>query len=209
MPHSSYKRSSPAQQLQFQRPLRACYACDDTGVIVNGDALVNEYLPDYDRLADGRRLQGSDLELICHCAAAFPLYEGEKTARSGFREPSGAIRRVDGRHAVGAEIPRAVTMALHERRRRAWSETEALMNEVRQARAGGQSDARPWFLAELRAVMQLAGDAESRIPAAAGSGALQSIGGCLAEVIGSSAGLRAAADAATAPETVVIQTDTD
>lgn len=195
----SYKRRAEDRQLSFHRPHHACYACNDTGITSNSDGLVSEVLSDYDRLPDGRRLSGSDLPLICHCAAAFPTYEGEKASRGGFREASGQIRRVDGTRAVGAEIPKSLTRELHQRRLANWRPTEQAMSEARRARAAGQADARPWFLVELRAAMEQPATQWQtpewqppqalRDGIASAPGRLQSIGGCLAQVVAGASGI--------------------
>ncbi len=193
MTQPSYKRGAEDRDLTFHRPYHGCYACNDTGIVANSDGMVNEFLPDYDRLPDGRRVCGSDLALICHCPAAFPSYDGERQERAGLRESSGAIRKVDGNLPIGAEIPKATTQAIHLRRLANWRLTEKAMSEARAARAAGQADARPWFLVELRSAMEEQAKRVLREAQATGNGGLQSLGSCLAEVVGGEGGILQAA----------------
>jgi hypothetical protein len=188
MTASDFKRSAADSLLGFQRPHHECFACNDTGILHNSDGLVSEYLPLYDRLADGRRAAGSDLALICHCPAAFPRYAGEKTARGGLREPSGAIRQLDGNRAVGAEIPKALMNELHRRRLASWLATERAMAEAREQRSTGQPQARPWFLAELRTLVEEQARQRASNTGPVG-GAFHSIGDCLATALGRPGGI--------------------
>lgn len=199
MAQLNYKRSAEDRDLTFRRPSFSCHACHDTGILVNGDGLLNDYLPDYDRAADGRRLVGSDLALACHCTAAYPVPPmNGRPGRGGLREPSGAIRLVDGIRAAGADPPRRITEMLQERRLANWRETERAMSEARQQRASGQAEARPWFLIELRqTLMEQArrAQAEARSagpqgpglqetgPEETGTGGLQPIAACLASAL--------------------------
>jgi hypothetical protein len=190
---TNHKRSAAAAERLFQRPLHACYACNDTGIVTNSDGLVNEFLPDYDRLPDGRRMSGRDLALICHCPAAFPG-QGPNGPRTGFREGDGRLRLVDGRHAFGAELPEAITTCLDQRRRASWRQSERDMNASRRAREAGQADARPWFLVELRAAMEEQAKQALRAGAAASGDGFQSIGSCLQQVVGGAGGILEAVD---------------
>ena len=56
-----YKRDTLERDLSFRRPSCDCLACYDSGVMTNGDGLVNGLLPDYDRNRDGRLIAGQDL----------------------------------------------------------------------------------------------------------------------------------------------------
>jgi len=193
MSKPSYKRGAEDRDLTFHRPYHDCYACNDTGIVTNSDGLVNQYLSDYDRLPDGRRMSGCDLALICQCPAAYPRYDGEKQERAGLRESSGAIRQVDGNRPVGAEIPKATTQAIHKQRLANWRLTEKAMREARTARAAGQADARPWFLVELRSAMEEQAKRVLREAPATAGGGLESLGSCLAEVVGGEGGILQAA----------------
>lgn len=170
----AHKRVLPGRDQLFRRPGRACLACYDTGVITNSDGLVNELLPDYDRDPGGGRSIGGDLPLICHCAAA------HNPPGHGLRGPDGLMAQ-----GLASELSREQVATLHQRRLASWQETERLMRDARQARAAGDPDAVPWFVAEVRhaVAQQLA-----RHGAAAGSGQepqgaprrLQPLGGVIA-----------------------------
>jgi hypothetical protein len=135
----SHKREQLDRDLTFRRPRRNCYACYDSGVVTNGDGLVNTLLPDYDLLSNGCRLAGSDLPLICHCPAAY------NPDGSGLRGPNGILAQ-----GLAAELSRDQVSALHQRRLPSWLETESQMGQARQARASGDTRAMPWFVAEVR-----------------------------------------------------------
>ena len=53
---AGYKRLGNCRDVIFRRPGHACFACGDSGVIQNGDGLVNRLVfADYDLLAGPRR----------------------------------------------------------------------------------------------------------------------------------------------------------
>jgi len=180
-PAVAHKRTAGDAEISFGRPFFSCYACHDTGIVVNGDDAVNERLPDYDRLPDGRRVCGSDLALICHCAAAYPRAEGDRVARAGYREADGSIRLLDGRLAVGSQLSNEAIRRLHERRAQGWALTERAMNDARRARIQGEAGARPWFIAEVAEHLRRTA-IEAQLAAPCGDG-LQSIGSCLVETL--------------------------
>lgn len=187
MTSAGFKRHAADSSLAFQRPHHECFACNDTGILHNSDGLLSQRLPLYDRLADGRHAGGSDLALICHCPAAFPRYAGDKTARGGLREPSGSIRRLEDGRAVGADIPKTLMSELHEHRLASWLASERAMAEAREQRRSGQPQARPWFLAELRALVEAQAEQRARTTGPA-RGAFHSIGDCLATALGGTGG---------------------
>jgi hypothetical protein len=55
-----------------------------------------------------------------------------------------------GDRRVGADIAKTAIAELHRRRRQAWLDTEAAMNEARLARRQGNTTATPWFIAAVR-----------------------------------------------------------
>jgi hypothetical protein len=178
---STHKRLASHRDTAFHRPRFECYACHDTGLLVNPDGLLRHYLADYDTLPDGRASGGHDLALVCWCTAAYGSrgLDGQVT-RGGFREDSGDVRQVQtssGTQAVGASLSKDVTRELHQQRRTRWTETEQLMSEARQA---GES---PWFIAEVKASLQKVAAGTQR-----GSGRLQSLG----DILGSGADSAAA-----------------
>ena len=169
----------------FRTPAATCYACYDTGIITNGDGLVNQYLPDYDMVGINR-VGGSDLALICHCSASRILLDDTgKQIRGGFRTDYGDIRKTTGERgdqAVGAEIATNVVKELHRRRAELWQETEKEMNRARRAKTSGQGDPMPWFIAEVKAQVET-----TRASTPRGTGSLQSLGSVLGEVVDISA----------------------
>jgi hypothetical protein len=183
MTSAGFKRHAADSSLAFQRPHHECFACNDSGIIHNSDGLLDQRLPLYDRLADGRRLAGSDLALICHCPAAFPRFAGEKTARGGFRQSSGEIHRLEDGRSIGAETPEALMRDLHAHRLAGWLATERAMEEAREQRQSGQREARPWFLAELRTLVEEQARQRASNTGPVG-GAFHSIGDCLATALG-------------------------
>ena len=95
---SSYERSALDRDATFYAPKVSCFACYDTGIVTNGDGLLNHYLPDYDaEIIDGNihRHGGSDLAVICHCVAAYDSQDYDaQTTRAGFRDSTG-VRTTD------------------------------------------------------------------------------------------------------------------
>ena len=134
-----YKRDTLDRDLTFRRPSCDCLACYDSGVVTNGDGLVNVLLPDYDRNRDGRPLAGQDLPLICHCPAAY------RPSGHGFRGADGPVPQ-----RLTAELSPQQVAQIHSRRLLSWQETERLMRDARMARAAGDPGAMPWFIAEVR-----------------------------------------------------------
>lgn len=180
-----HKRDRLDRDLTFRRPNRACLACYDSGVVTNGDGLVNALLPDYDRSLDGDRIAGQDLPLICHCPAAY------HPSGHGFRGSDGPMGQ-----GLTAELSREQVAEIHARRLLSWQETERLMRDARMARAAGDPDAMPWFIAEVRHAVsrQLArhglsvspaDSAEQADPAAQPLRRLQPLGGVLAQTLAS------------------------
>ncbi len=178
-----HKREAAGRDRSFRRPACRCFACHDTGVITNGDGLVNQLLPDYDRNFDGQRLPGSDLPLICHCAAAYA-----RAGRNGL--PQGGLRGPDGLPVSGlaSELSQEQVASLHRRRSEAWRQTERLMQDTRMARAAGDPEALPWFIAEVRQTLArqrarsaiAAGKADGPVR---GSGRLQPLGAVIADTL--------------------------
>lgn len=168
---NAHKRVAESRDTQFRRPSFGCYACHDTGLLVNGDGLINQFLSDYDVTPQGRRSGGHDLAIVCHCVASYPQYDGDgKIVRGGFREASGDVRKVQterGLQPVGASLSKEITRELHSRRRQLWQDAEQQMTEAREAKES------PWYVAETKAMLK-------GIEAAQGStGGLQSLGSIL------------------------------
>lgn len=112
----SLHKNRPALGPVLKIPSYACYACFDTGIVLNYDRAINDHLPDYDIMPSGQYIPGSDPAVICCCLAA---YAG--TGRgSGFRDSSGP-RRVEstaGLRLIGCELPSSDAIATIHRKRR-------------------------------------------------------------------------------------------
>lgn len=166
-----HKRVAPHRDKRFKRPDYACFACHDSGLLVNSDGLLRQHLPDYDCLPDGKPASGVDLALVCWCKAAYPEHGSDgQVVRGGFREDSGDVRKVNtpnGQQLVGVSLSKEVTRELHTRRHEQWLKTERLMTEARER---GES---PWFITESKVLLEQLPKAERS------SGGLQSIGSIL------------------------------
>ncbi|MCT4366177.1 MAG: hypothetical protein N3Z28_00725 [Synechococcaceae cyanobacterium MAG-AL2] len=108
----------PSKGPGFTIPNYACWACEDTGIVSNGDGLVNDWLPDYDITPDGVILPGSDPACICQCLAAYP--SSNQPGRGGFRDSAGprAVETLNGQRFAGVQFPQAGVQALHTERKR-------------------------------------------------------------------------------------------
>lgn len=92
----NYRRTSLDRDTTFYIPKVECFACNDSGIVSNGDALINQFIPDYDRDKKGRPCGGQDLAVICHCKAAYGDSHSEnEKERVGFRDSYGNIRTTD------------------------------------------------------------------------------------------------------------------
>lgn len=149
---TTHKRLAPHRDKTFRKPQFECYACNDSGLLSNGDGLLRQYLPDYDCKPDGRPCGGHDLALICWCKAAYKqLGPDGQLVRGGYREDSGSIVKVqtnNGLQALGSELSKEVTRELHTTRRQQWLEAEQSMSAAREA---GEA---PWFISESRVALQ-------------------------------------------------------
>jgi len=171
---ASHKRQVQDRGLAFRRPSRRCFACYDTGVVTNGDGLVEQLLPDYDRTLDGRRIAGQDAPLICSCEAAHQPYP------RGLRGPDGLLAQGRAAQLQGEQIA-----WLHQQRLAAWEATEVAMRDARMARAAGDPEAAPWFIAEVRTAIAAVAARHHRpgAPAADGQRRLQPLGGVIADTL--------------------------
>ena len=92
----NYRRTSLDRDTTFYVPKVECFACYDSGIVSNGDAFVNQFIPDYDRDQQGRLCGGQDLAIICHCKAAYGDSESDnERERVGYRDSYGNIRTAD------------------------------------------------------------------------------------------------------------------
>jgi hypothetical protein len=151
---SNHKRSATDRALTFTAPSPACFACYDTGLITNGDGLLNDHVPDYDTSPLGIRRGGTDCAIVCHCIAAYASQDQDgKPTRGGFRLDSGDVRLVSteqGDRRIGADAPKAVMAELHRRRLESWAATARAMNDARNARRTNPAAPIPWFIEAIR-----------------------------------------------------------
>lgn len=125
MPH--YKRSAGDRDVTFRRPDFQCFACHDTGIVVNPDGLLTELLGDYDIDSNGVRHGGMDCGVTCNCYAAYTKQDPDgQVIRQGFREDSGNVRQIEteqGPRFLGVGISGEHMQFLHTGRMEAWKQT--------------------------------------------------------------------------------------
>lgn len=141
-----FDRREPGARQLFQAPKFECYACHDSGIVVNGDGAVNRYFDAaYDRGPNGKMRGCSDMALICTCGAAHNQqgYKADGThgiLKYGYREDSGQVRQFESMHGArsyGYPITEELRQQLHNHRVRTWAETEKRQNLLRaKAEAG-------------------------------------------------------------------------
>lgn len=176
---ADYKRLGQDRDVTFRRPRHACLACGDSGVIHNGDQLVNRLLfSDYDVLPCGQHRAGSDLPLICCCIAARSGTGPDGNNRSGFLDGGSALLNP----RLGVLLDEQQRLLLHATRLAAWRQTERDMNLSRSLRAEGDADAAPGYISATREHCRDLARAQASIqPAPQG---FHSLGACLATTVG-------------------------
>jgi hypothetical protein len=176
---AGYKRLGNCRDVIFRRPGHACFACGDSGVIQNGDGLVNRLVfADYDLLAADQHRSGSDLPLICCCSAARSGTAPDGNRRGGLLDASGALLNP----RLGVLLQEPDRLLLHNTRLAAWRQTERDMHFTRTLRAQGESGAAPGYITATRQHCQnLARAQASNQPAVTG---FHSIGAALASSVG-------------------------
>ena len=162
---SSHKRSSLDRDTTFYAPKVACFACYDSGIVANGDGLLNDYLTDYDAtVIDGvlHRHGGSDLAIICHCSAAYESQDFEsQTTRAGFRDSTGVkATDINGRQqAIGVDPDKDIIREIHRKRYKLWEQSAKDLNSLRQQVRAGMTPQLPDYIAtvkeQLKSVEQL------------------------------------------------------
>ena len=153
----NYKRPRYQQDNEFHAPTPECFCCNDTGIVTNGDGMVNDYYPDYDmQVVNGKtiRMAGSDAALICYCKV---VYQQQDKQGQVIKEP---LRNTDhtpvkhdtaaGERYVGACIDKHAYLEIHARRRDSWKETSKKMNAYRQDNAAGLNPATPEEIAKVK-----------------------------------------------------------
>ena len=176
---AGYKRLGNCRDVIFRRPGHACFACGDSGVIQNGDGLVNRLVfADYDLLAADQHRSGSDLPLICCCSAARSGTAPDGNRRGGLLDASGALLNP----RLGVLLQEPDRLLLHNTRLAAWRQTERDMHFTRTLRAQGESGAAPGYITATRQHCQNVSRAQaSNQPAVTG---FHSIGAALASSVG-------------------------
>ena len=133
----NYRRTALDRDTTFYIPKVECFACYDSGIVTNGDRLVNKFIPDYDRDKKGRICGGQDLAIICHCKAAYADYEtDDDKEKVGFRDKNGNIRTTDSirgePQALGFSMEKEKIRQIHLERKSSWEKSAKDMNQIRQ-----------------------------------------------------------------------------
>lgn len=150
-----YKRKVADREITFSRPEWSCLACNDSGIVTNGDGLLTAMIKDYDVDPDTGRIHGGlDCALICHCHAAFPVQDGSgQIIRHGFRDDNGSVRKIkteQGERSYGSSCPKDIYENLITERQILWDATEKEMNEKRRS---GDKTPTPWMQDAKAALM--------------------------------------------------------
>ena len=153
----NFKRSHSQSTTSYSVPKHNCFACNDLGIVHNSDRLVNGYeeFTDYEIQQNAKgdliHVSGSDLAIVCTCAAAFPrkkeLPSGESKFVDDYRRSDGSIRQVEterGSQSFGVSAPKYMVQELDRRRRRVWQES---VDEYWAANAQGR---KPFFIEETK-----------------------------------------------------------
>ena len=132
-----YRRTSLDRDTTFYIPKVTCFACNDSGIVANGDNAINKYIPDYDRTSNGKINGGQDLAVICHCDAAYGTDD-----TSGLRENNGNIRQVQNfrgeMQCLGFSLEKDKIRQIHIDRKASWEATAKEINILRNKRAKGE-----------------------------------------------------------------------
>ena len=125
-----YRRTSLDRDTTFYIPKVTCFACNDSGIVANGDNAINKYIPDYDRTSNGKINGGQDLAVICHCDAAYGTDD-----TSGLRENNGNIRQVQNfrgeMQCLGFSLEKDKIRQIHIDRKASWEATAKEINILR------------------------------------------------------------------------------
>ena len=141
----SYRRKTVDQDSTFYIPKVDCFACNDSGIVTNGDKLINQFIPDYDRDPEGNIRGGQDLAIICHCQAAYGNEE-----KTGLRESSGKIRETQNIYGVmqplGCSLEKDKVRTIHLQRKELWDKTAKDINKIRNKRIKGEKVDTPYYI---------------------------------------------------------------
>lgn len=140
-----YRRTSLDRDTTFYIPKVTCFACNDSGIVANGDNAINKYIPDYDRTSNGKINGGQDLAVICHCDAAYGTDD-----TSGLRENNGNIRQVQNfrgeMQCLGFSLEKDKIRQIHIDRKASWEATAKEINTLRNKRAKGEKVETPYYI---------------------------------------------------------------
>ena len=159
----NYRRTSLDRDTTFYIPKVECFACYDSGIVSNGDSLINQFIPDYDRDQKGRPCGGQDLAVICHCKAAYgDSHSDNEKERVGFRDSYGNIRTTDSirgePQALGFSLEKEKIRQIHTQRKDSWQKTAKEMNEIRNKRAKGEKVEIPYYIQVVKEELTKVGD---------------------------------------------------
>ena len=159
----NYRRTSLDRDTTFYIPKVKCFACNDSGIVSNGDKAVNQFIPDYDRDSKGRMNGGQDLAIICHCKAAYgDTQSDDERERIGFRDSYGNIRTTDSirgqPQALGFSLEKEKIRQIHTQRKESWQKTAKEMNQIRNKIAKGEKVETPYYIQVVKEELTKVGD---------------------------------------------------
>ena len=159
----NYRRTSLDRDTTFYIPKVECFACYDSGIVSNGDSLVNRFIPDYDRDRKGRLCGGQDLAIICHCKAAYGDSQSDnERERVGFRDSYGNIRTADSIRGepqpLGFSLEKEKIRQIHTQRKESWQKTAKEMNQIRNKKAKGEKVETPYYIQVVKEELTKVGD---------------------------------------------------
>ena len=159
----NYRRTSLDRDTTFYIPKVECFACYDSGIVSNGDNLVNRFIPDYDRDKKGRLCGGQDLAIICHCKAAYGDSQSDnERERTGYRDSYGNIRTADSIRGepqpLGFSLEKEKIRQIHTQRKESWQKSAKDINETRQKIAKGEKYETPYYIQVVKEELTKVGD---------------------------------------------------
>jgi hypothetical protein len=157
----NYRRTSLDRDTTFYIPKVECFACNDSGIVTNGDNAINRFIPDYDRDRNGKINGGQDLAIICHCKAAYGNSDEENESH-GYRDSLGNIRTTDSirgePQALGISLEKEKIRLIHTERKASWEKTAKDINETRQKIAKGEKYETPYYIQVVKEELTKVGD---------------------------------------------------
>ena len=159
----NYRRTALDRDTTFYIPKVECFACYDSGIVTNGDRLVNKFIPDYDRDKKGRICGGQDLAIICHCKAAYADYEtDDDKEKVGFRDKNGNIRTTDSirgePQALGFSMEKEKIRQIPLERKASWEKSAKDMNDIRQKIIKKEKYEIPYYIQVVKEELTKVGD---------------------------------------------------